>query len=139
MSYSTRRGLTATRIASCPLRPGAAGGVATRKRGPTGPPLLRSPGTLPSNRATAHTLTPDLITDTVVDHVGALVRELAHHRLLEMGMQSAHLPRMQSSHGRPLMTRSQDFDAMSAHYGYAPVCAVLSQRFGATFEFTTTA
>jgi hypothetical protein len=36
------------------------------------------------------------------------------------------------------MTRSQDFDAMSAHYGYAPVCAVLSQRFGATFEFTTT-
>jgi hypothetical protein len=37
------------------------------------------------------------------------------------------------------MTRSQDFDAMSAHYGYAPVCAVLSQRFGATFEFTTTA
>jgi hypothetical protein len=44
---------------------------------------------------TAHTLTPDLITDTVVDHVGALVRELAHHRLLEMGMQSAHLPRMQ--------------------------------------------
>ena len=35
---------------------------------------------------TAHTLTPDLITDTVVDHVGALVRELAHHRLLEMGM-----------------------------------------------------
>ena len=44
---------------------------------------------------TAHTLTLDLITDTVVDHVGALVRELAHHRLLEMGMQSAHLPRMQ--------------------------------------------
>jgi hypothetical protein len=88
---------------------------------------------------TAHTLTPDLITDTVVDHVGALVRELAHHRLLEMGMQSAHLPRMQPSHRRPLMTRSQDFDAMSAHYGYAPVCAVLSQRFGATFEFTTTA
>jgi antitoxin (DNA-binding transcriptional repressor) of toxin-antitoxin stability system len=36
------------------------------------------------------------------------------------------------------MTRSQDFDAMSAHYGYGPVCAVLSQRFGATFEFTTT-
>jgi hypothetical protein len=35
---------------------------------------------------TAHTLTPDLITDTVVDQVGALVRELAHHRLLEMGM-----------------------------------------------------
>jgi hypothetical protein len=33
------------------------------------------------------------------------------------------------------MTRSQDFDAMSAHYGYGPVCAVLSQRF----EFTTTA
>jgi hypothetical protein len=25
-----------------------------------------------------------------------------------------------------------------AHYGYGPVCAVLSQRFGATFEFTTT-
>jgi hypothetical protein len=36
------------------------------------------------------------------------------------------------------MTRSQDFDAMSAHYGYGPVGAVLSQRFGATFEFTTT-
>ena len=35
---------------------------------------------------TAHTLTLDLITDTVVDHVGALVRELAHHRLLEIGM-----------------------------------------------------
>lgn len=35
---------------------------------------------------TAHTMTPDLITDTVVDQVGALVRELAHHRLLEMGL-----------------------------------------------------
>ena len=35
---------------------------------------------------TAHTLTPDLITDTVVDQVGALVCELTHHRLLEMGM-----------------------------------------------------
>jgi hypothetical protein len=35
---------------------------------------------------TAHTLTPDLITDTVVGQVAALVRELAHHRLLEMGM-----------------------------------------------------
>jgi hypothetical protein len=42
--------------------------------------------------------------------------------------QSAHLPRMQPSHGRPLMTRSQDFDAMNAHYGYAPVCAVLSHH-----------
>ena len=35
---------------------------------------------------TAHTLTPDLITETVVDHVGALVRDLAHHRLVEMKM-----------------------------------------------------
>src|SRR3954471_9248672 len=34
MNYSTHRGLTATRIASCPLRLGAAGGVASRKRGP---------------------------------------------------------------------------------------------------------
>jgi len=38
----------------------------------------------------AHTLTPDLITDAVVDQVGALVRELAHHRLLEIGL---HAPR----------------------------------------------
>jgi hypothetical protein len=35
---------------------------------------------------TAHTMTPDLITDAVVDQVSALVRELAHYRLLEMGM-----------------------------------------------------
>jgi hypothetical protein len=38
---------------------------------------------------TAHTLTPDLINDTVVEQVAALVRELAHHRLLEIG---AHNP-----------------------------------------------
>jgi hypothetical protein len=36
--------------------------------------------------ATAQALTPDLITDTVVDQMAVLVRELAHHRLVEMKM-----------------------------------------------------
>jgi hypothetical protein len=30
-----------------------------------------------------------LITDTVVERVATLVRELAHHRLLEMGLHNA--------------------------------------------------
>ncbi|WP_048891952.1 hypothetical protein [Mycobacterium heckeshornense] len=34
----------------------------------------------------AHTFTPDLIADTVVAQIAALVGELCHHRLLEAGM-----------------------------------------------------
>ena len=84
---------------------------------------------------TAHTLTPDLITDTVVDHVTPWSASWLITGCSGWECTIRPPARMQPWHGRPMMTRSQDFDAMSAHYGYAPVCAVLSHHHVAVVSY----